>query len=76
VPVIATQVGGIPELVNNENGILVEPGNTTQLTEAMKRMINNNISFDKRKIAESAQNKFSYSIIGKQFDDLYNSVQV
>jgi glycosyltransferase involved in cell wall biosynthesis len=41
-PVIASRVGGIPELVsNNKNGILVSPGNVEQLVEALLRLLEN-----------------------------------
>ncbi len=73
VPVIATNVGGIPELVSNDNSILVEPGNTEKLKEAMIKMMETYSSFNKYKIAEDAQGKFSYPIIGKEFDLLYRS---
>ncbi len=74
VPVIATNVGGIPELVSNANSILVEPGNTGKLKEAMIKMIETYSSFNKNKIAEDARGKFSYPIIGKEFDLLYQLV--
>ena len=74
VPVITTNVGGIPELVSSSNSILVEPGDTQQLQEAMKKMINNYRGYEKNKIAEEAQSKFSYSVIGKKIDELYQSI--
>jgi glycosyltransferase involved in cell wall biosynthesis len=41
-PVIATEVGGIPEaIINNEDGILIPPGNASLLTEAMERLLKN-----------------------------------
>lgn len=40
LPVIVTPVGGIPEVVTHaENGLLVEPGNIEQLSDAMKSLI-------------------------------------
>lgn len=40
LPPIVTPVGGIPEVIRNqENGILVDPGNQGQLTQAMQVMI-------------------------------------
>ena len=40
VPVIASRTGGIPEVIHHEhNGLLVEPGNVQQLTEALRRLI-------------------------------------
>ena len=37
--VLTTPVGGIPEIVkNNENGLLVEPGNVPELQHALERL--------------------------------------
>lgn len=38
-PVVATNVGGIPELVNEDVGILVEPKDPVALADAMDKMI-------------------------------------
>jgi glycosyltransferase involved in cell wall biosynthesis len=41
LPVIATNVGGIPEIVNDGvNGILIEPGNVNELSDAMIKLAN------------------------------------
>lgn len=37
-PVVATAVGGLPDFVTEEVGILVEPGDTAALGEAMQRL--------------------------------------
>jgi glycosyltransferase involved in cell wall biosynthesis len=40
VPVVATRVGGIPEVVaNGETGILVEPGDPSVLADAILRVL-------------------------------------
>ncbi len=42
VPVIASRVGGIPELISNkENGMLVEPGNIFEIEYALRDLIQN-----------------------------------
>ncbi|MCU1292462.1 MAG: hypothetical protein JWP08_1312 [Bryobacterales bacterium] len=42
VPVIATAVGGVPELVKNgRSAILVKPGNPVELAQAISRMLDN-----------------------------------
>jgi len=42
IPVVASNVGGIPDLVkNNKNGILVPPGDVSELTKAMKKLLTN-----------------------------------
>ncbi len=41
IPCISTNVSGIDEVIkNNINGILIPPGNTDKLVQAMERMIN------------------------------------
>lgn len=40
LPIVVTPVGGIPEVVcDRQNGLLVNPGNHLQLTQAMKQLI-------------------------------------
>src|ERR1043165_2706351 len=38
LPIIATEVGGIPDLLSADSGILVPPGDTAALAEAMRRL--------------------------------------
>jgi glycosyltransferase involved in cell wall biosynthesis len=74
LPVIASSVGGIPELVDDSNGILIEPGNENALKDAMLKMMNEYETFDRSRISGNAVKKFSYESTGKQFDELYSSV--
>ena len=40
VPIIASRAGGMPEIVHHEeNGLLIEPGDTTALSRAIQRII-------------------------------------
>jgi colanic acid/amylovoran biosynthesis glycosyltransferase len=39
VPVVATAVGGVPELLEDGAGVLVPPGNADALTEALARVL-------------------------------------
>jgi len=41
VPVIATNIGGIPEVIDDSCGILVEPGNPHQLASAIAKVMTN-----------------------------------
>jgi glycosyltransferase involved in cell wall biosynthesis len=69
-PVIASRVGGIPELVsNNANGILVSPGNVEELVEALLRLLENKTLRNRlgnmgRKLVEE---KYDWKKIGQQY---------
>ncbi|MBS1751105.1 MAG: glycosyltransferase family 4 protein [Bacteroidetes bacterium] len=73
LPVIATNIAGIPEAVNASNGILVERDNIAQLTTALEKMIVNYNRFKRKDIAADAVSKYNYSYIGSQFTDLYKA---
>jgi len=73
VPVIATKVGGIPEVINSQNGIIIEPLNESQLLQAMEMMMDKFKNFDLESIAKSAKMKFSYNAVGSQLNLLYQS---
>jgi len=73
VPVIATKVGGIPEVINSQNGIIIDPLNESQLLQAMEMMMDNFKKFDLESIAKDAKMKFSYNAVGRQLCLLYQS---
>jgi len=73
IPIIATKVGGIPEVVNSKNGILIDSGDEAALYEALEKIINKNTSFDKIKIREKARIDFSMNTIGKQLLNIYGN---
>lgn len=74
MPVISTDVGGIREVINDENGILIPSEQEDELLNAMNRMLNSIAKYDREKIALSAKNKFSFQTVGRQFDEVYKQV--
>ncbi len=64
VPVISTGVGGIPEVINKDNGLIV-PNDTNALYEAMEHMVLQKSKYNRPAIAEAASNQFSYETVGK-----------
>ena len=71
-PVIATNVGGIPELIiDGKTGFLVEKGNSEELIEKIEKILN-----DPKKIEEMGvegrkfvEENFSWKIITQKFID-------
>ena len=74
VPVIATGVGGIPEVINNENGILVPEGDEPALLQALTKLINGDVVFDRPAIAKKAKDQFNYDTVGRSFIEAYTQV--
>jgi glycosyltransferase involved in cell wall biosynthesis len=74
IPVIAARVGGIPEVVNPTNGILVSPGNETELLEAMETMMLTHDQYDLAAISKLASQAFSYQTIGQEITRVYDEV--
>ena len=70
-PFIATKVGGIPELFNNEMGRLVDAGSIDQLLNEMNFMIENPNFFNSSSIRSYAIKNYSNEEVGKKFNDLY-----
>jgi glycosyltransferase involved in cell wall biosynthesis len=74
VPVIATRVGGIPEVIQEHNGILISAGNENELLEAMKKMILNYHLYDRNSISQHAAQDFSFETIGQQILKVYDAI--
>jgi glycosyltransferase involved in cell wall biosynthesis len=74
LPVIASEMGALPELIDRENGILVEPKNVKALTAAMKFMVENYSSFHRISISKKASEQYGYGAIADRFRELYNNI--
>ena len=72
LPVIATAVGGIPELINLQNGILITPQSEEALKNAMLNAYHNYNRYNAEQIQSAAVQKFSAEVIAQQFHALYS----
>ena len=72
-PVIATAVGGIPEIMNEPpaKGIMVAPGDVEGLAAAMDKMLDNYKEYDSAALRRYAIEKFSPQAVGSAFIHLY-----
>jgi len=68
IPVLASNVGAIPELINETNGLVCN--NQLQDWVNSLNVLVKNKSFDHKKISETS-NKYSLAQIGKEFKSLY-----
>jgi glycosyltransferase involved in cell wall biosynthesis len=74
IPVISTNVGGISEMIDDTNGLLIPPRNTTALVESMNFMIDNLNRYDANSIRKAALSIYGTDAIAQQFLDVYKSI--
>ena len=72
LPVVATSVGGIPEYVNEMNGLLVKAGDEDALLDALCYMLDHYNEFDKQKIRDEAIRTFSRQAVAEKLKELYS----
>jgi glycosyltransferase involved in cell wall biosynthesis len=70
LPVVATRVGGVPEMVEPESGILVAPQDPQALAEGIADALER--SFDARHIAERAAERYGRAQVARQLADVYD----
>ncbi len=77
LPIVATNVGGIPEIVEDKfNGLLVESENPESLAKAINNLVND--KYYRQQLGENSLIKvldFDIDIIVNKYIDLYNSLQ-
>lgn len=74
LPIVATNVGGIPELVEESNSKLIQPNDTKALADVMEYIWKNYSIFNQKRIAQKASERFSYFTIAERLNKLYQTV--
>jgi len=73
LPVIATNIGGIPEIINKNTGILVPPKDIDALAEAINYMLDHYQDYSPVKISQDAEDRFGYKAVGKLLNSIYEN---
>lgn len=73
IPVIATNVGGIPEVLPQEFGKLITPKDEIALSEAMSYMMDHHKDYDTDAMRNYVEENYSYDEVGKQFLEIYQA---
>lgn len=74
LPVIATRSGGPQFIVNETNGILIDPEREDQLTEAMLQMIREYRSFDPARIRQETIRKYGEKEVMERYHRLFQEI--
>lgn len=72
-PVISMDLNGIPEMVNESNGILVPPGDPRLLADAIETMMTDQEHFDRAAIATDAFSHYSAKAVAGQIEKVYEA---
>ena len=71
VPVLATDVGIVSEVLDERNGMIIPPGDKKALEAAIDLMLGKCRNYDKGQIRKSVTARFNNKIIGEQLYQLY-----
>ena len=74
MPAVSTNVGGIPEIVNESNGILVPPQEPEKLADAMQTMLQTYRNYDADILRDGIIKKFSNETVGKLLNHIYHNI--
>jgi glycosyltransferase involved in cell wall biosynthesis len=74
LPVVSTDVGGIPEVVSKDKGILIKANDEVALENAISTMLNNYSTYDKQKLRQFAIDNYSIDVIGNSFYIIYQGI--
>jgi len=74
MPVISSDVGGISEMINKNNGLLVKAGEEEQLLKALNQILDNLSHYDPQQIRNAAVQRYSYQQVGRQYLEIYHEV--
>lgn len=74
IPVLSTRVGGIPEVINSSNGLLINAGDEEALLTEMIKLLDKEYEFDSVLIKEEFKDKYSSEKIGEILVKYYLSL--
>lgn len=72
LPVIATKTGGIPEMLDDTNGILIEPGDEAGMKKALLNLKRNYSRYNRAVIAKNAKVIYNYTSAADTFSSVYD----
>lgn len=74
LPVVCTDVGGIPEIVDASRGVLISERSPGALCGAIDQMLNRADTFDRNRLSRFAQEHFGLGVVGQKLDAVYSTL--
>ena len=75
VPVIATNVGGNKELINDQTGLLVDSNSSSQFLDKIQYVLSNKSKFEAMtNNAFTHVQQYDWKVVGKKYLELYHKL--
>jgi L-malate glycosyltransferase len=72
--VVATDVGGVSEMIDQNNGFLIKAKDETALFEKLDYLLDNISFYQPKDISDGATERYSYKSVATQFFSIYKKV--
>jgi L-malate glycosyltransferase len=73
-PSVATEVGGVPEVLDPRAGVLVAPGSFKALVGGIVEVLGRLADYQPQEIRAVAVNRYGYTAVSRQWNAVYRSV--
>jgi glycosyltransferase involved in cell wall biosynthesis len=74
LPVVATRVGGLPEILDESNGLLAEPEDPADLAACIDEALARRDEFDSEEIVRRARGRYGRAAVGSQLAAIYEDL--
>ena len=74
LPVVATRVGDVSEMVSDRDGLVVAPEDVAALTDALDRMLASLDSYEGADISARARDRYGLAAVGRRLMSIYGDV--
>lgn len=74
LPTISTDCGGTKDIISEENGLMCPVHNIVKLSEGINYMFNHYQNYNRKRIADDCQKRFSSEAIAKRLIDIFEKV--
>jgi glycosyltransferase involved in cell wall biosynthesis len=72
LPIVATNVGGVPEIVDDTTGVLVPPRDPAALAKGIETVASR--TYDRAALAARARDRYGIEAVGRLWDEIYSSL--